>query len=757
MSLKQGKKDTKMRIRAFPMTMDEKYVQNIWSLLKNAIQEIQKKNNSGLSFEELYRNAYTMVLHKHGERLYTGLREVVTDHLVGKVRLDVLNSLRNNFLQTLNQAWNDHQTSMVMIRDILMYMDRVYVQQNNVDNVYNLGLIIFRDQVVRYGCIRDHLRETLLDMVMRERRGEVVDRLAIKNACQMLMVLGIDNRCVYEEDFEKPFLVQSADFYRMESQKFLEENSASVYINKVEQRINEEAERAKHYLDESTEELIVKVVEEELISKHMKTIVEMENSGVVHMLKNQKTDDLACMYKLFNRVHEGLKTMVECVSAYLREQGKALVTEEEGGKSDALTFVKNLLDLKDRFDHFLFHSFNGDRYFKQMIAGDFEFFLNLNPKSPEYLSLFIDDKLKKGVKGMTEQEIEQVLDKTMVLFRYLQEKDVFERYYKQHLAKRLLLNKSVSDDSEKNMISKLKTECGCQFTSKLEGMFKDMSVSNTMMEEFKTHISTSGTNLYNVDLNVRVLTTGFWPTQSATPKCNVPMAPRNAFDAFRRFYLAKHSGRQLTLQPQLGSVDLNAVFYGPRKEETEQAPTDRNPRKHIIQVSTYQMCVLMLFNSRDRLTYEEISSETDIPEKDLIRALQSLAMGKTNQRILIKNPKTKEIEPAHQFMVNDSFTSRLHRVKIQAVAAKGETEPERKETRSKVDEDRKHEIEAAIVRIMKARKRMAHNVLITEVTEQLKSRFIPSPVVIKKRIEGLIEREYLARTAEDRKLYTYVA
>ena len=57
---------------------------------------------------------------------------------------------------------------------------------------------------------------------------------------------------------------------------------------------------------------------------------------------------------------------------------------------------------------------------------------------------------------MTEQEIEAVLDKSMVLFRFLEEKDVFERYYKQHLARRLLLNKSVSDDSEKNMISKLK-------------------------------------------------------------------------------------------------------------------------------------------------------------------------------------------------------------------------------------------------------------------------------------------------------------
>lgn len=764
------KKEGKMRIRAFPMTMDEKYVESIWALLKNAIQEIQKKNNSGLSFEELYRNAYTMVLHKHGERLYTGLKEVVTQHLESKVREDVLKALHNNFLQTLNQAWNDHQTSMVMIRDILMYMDRVYVQQNDVDNVYNLGLIIFRDQVVRYGCIRDHLRETLLDMVMRERKGEVVDRIAIKNACQMLMVLGINSRSVYEEDFERPFLQQSAEFYRLESQKFLAENSASVYIKKVEARINEEAERAKHYLDVSTEPRIVEVVEEELIKKHMKTIVEMENSGVVHMLKNQKTEDLACMYKLFSRVTDGLKTVADCVSQYLREQGKALVQEEEGG-TNAINFVQNLLDLKDRFDHFLHNSFNNDKIFKQMIASDFEHFLNLNPKSPEYLSLFIDDKLKKGVKGMTEQEIEMVLDKTMVLFRFLQEKDVFERYYKQHLAKRLLLNKSVSDDSEKNMISKLKTECGCQFTSKLEGMFKDMTVSNTIMEEFKDHVLTSGTNLHGVDLSVRVLTTGFWPTQSATPKCSIPTAPRNAFEAFRRFYLGKHSGRQLTLQPQLGSSDLNAIFYGPRKEEGEgkdgassstslvsvSSQRSNGPRKHIIQVSTYQMCVLMLFNNRDKLNYEEIQSETDIPERDLIRALQSLAMGKATQRILIKNPKTKDIEPSHMFYVNDSFTSKLHRVKIQTVAAKGESEPERRETRNKVDEDRKHEIEAAIVRIMKARKRMPHNVLVAEVTEQLKSRFLPSPVIIKKRIEGLIEREYLARTPEDRKVYTYVA
>uniref|UniRef100_A0A671SH97 Cullin 3b n=1 Tax=Sinocyclocheilus anshuiensis TaxID=1608454 RepID=A0A671SH97_9TELE len=736
------KKNLKVILTLFCMTMDEKYVNNIWDLLKNAIQEIQRKNNSGLSFEELYRNAYTMVLHKHGEKLYTGLREVVTEHLINKVRDDVLNSLNNNFLQTLNQAWNDHQTAMVMIRDILMYMDRVYVQQNNVENVYNLGLIIFRDQVVRYGCIRDHLKQTLLDMIARERRGEVVDRGAIRNACQMLMILGLEGRSVYEEDFEAPFLEMSAEFFQMESQKFLAENSASVYIKKVEARINEEIERVIHCLDKTTEEPIVKVVERELISKHMKTIVEMENSGLVHMLKNGKTEDLACMYKLFNRVPNGLKTMCECMSSYLREQGKALVSEEGEGKNP-VDYIQGLLDLKSRFDRFLQESFNNDRLFKQTIAGDFEYFLNLNSRSPEYLSLFIDDKLKKGVKGLTEQEVESILDKAMVLFRFMQEKDVFERYYKQHLARRLLTNKSVSDDSEKNMISKLKTECGCQFTSKLEGMFRDMSISNTTMDEFRQHLTSTGVSLGGVDLTV----------------CNVQYS-------FSPYIVGEftHSGRQLTLQHHMGSADLNATFYGPIKKEDGSdmvggaQVTGSNARKHILQVSTFQMTILMLFNNREKSTFEEIQQETDIPERELVRALQSLACGKPTQRVLTKEPKSKEIESGHVFTVNDQFTSRLHRVKIQTVAAKqGESDPERKETRQKVDDDRKHEIEAAIVRIMKSRKKMQHNVLVAEVTQQLRARFLPSPVVIKKRIEGLIEREYLARTPEDRKVYTYVA
>lgn len=89
------------------------------------------------------------------------------------------------------------------------------------------------------------------------------------------------------------------------------------------------------------------------------------------------------------------------------------------------------------------------------------------------------DRKLRGEKGMSEADIEAVLEQAMQLFRYLNGKDVFEAFYKKLLAKRLLLSKSSSTDLEQAMLSKFKTECGANFTSKLEGMFFDMDISRS--------------------------------------------------------------------------------------------------------------------------------------------------------------------------------------------------------------------------------------------------------------------------------------
>ena len=124
----------------------------------------------------------------------------------------------------------------------------------------------------------------------------------------------------------------------------------------------------------------------------------------------------------------------------------------------------------------------------------------------------------------------------------------------------------------------------------------------------------------------------------------------------------------LTLQPSTGTADLNALFYGAKKEDkgdpAEPAPSTSkaaNPKKHILCVNTYQMVILLLFNRKESYTFDEIKEETSIPQKELTRALQPITIGKSTQRILIKSPKSKEFEGSHVFTVNDGFTSQFHR------------------------------------------------------------------------------------------------
>ncbi|XP_020628565.1 cullin-3-like [Orbicella faveolata] len=152
--------------------------------------------------------------------------------------------------------------------------------------------------------------------------------MTIKSTCKMLLALGPDSRSVYEGYFEKPFLDESAEFFKLKSEILLAESSASVFLQKVETTMREEAERARHLLDPSTEEDIVKIVVEELLYKHMKTVIEMENSGVNHMLKHNKIEDLLRLFRLFKRVQgknndvliDWLKMVHDCMRRYLPDE-----------------------------------------------------------------------------------------------------------------------------------------------------------------------------------------------------------------------------------------------------------------------------------------------------------------------------------------------------------------------------------------------------------------------------------------------------
>lgn len=720
--------------------MDEEYANRTWQTLHEAIREIHRQNASGLSFEELYRNAYNMVLHKFGDKLYNGLSDTITRHLQA-VAGQVADSNDELFLPELKDKWDKHKLSSIMIRDILMYMDRTYVAAQKKTPVYERGLQIFRDEVCRNARIKDRLLHMLLDLVQRERTGEMIERGLLKTITSMLVELGRD---VYARDFESPFLSASATFYQAESQEYIAQNSAADYIKKAEQRLQEEADRVAHYLDAATEAKIREVAERELIGRHMRTIAEMEHSGVVAMIEDNKLDDLKRAYELFKRVTQptsGLTVIREIMAAHVRARGTELVSDEERNR-DPVAYVTGLLALRDKYEAVIKEAFSDDKQFKNALNKAFEHFVNINSHSPEFISLFVDEQLRKGMKTTSEEEVEGTLDKVVMLFRYLHEKDVFEKYYKQHLAKRLLGQRSVSDDAERQMITKLKTECGYQYTSKLEGMFTDMKISADTQEVFLDNLrkdNGGSSKVDGIELSVHVLTTGFWPTQLGT-KCILPPQIVRCCETFKAHYLRQYSGRRLQWQANMGSADLKATF---------------GSRRYEINVSTYLMCILLQFNDCDSKSYADIAQATEIPSPELKRALQSLACAKF--KILNKEPKGRDVDDGDVFEYNGDFSAKHLRFKVGTVTASKENDVEKQETRAKVDEDRKPQIDAALVRVMKSRKEMEHNSLIAEVTSQLQSRFMPHPNVIKKRIESLIEREFLERDKDNWRRYKYLA
>ncbi|KAI9916821.1 hypothetical protein PsorP6_016926 [Peronosclerospora sorghi] len=193
--------------------IDQACAQEIWSSLRTAIYEIFSHNASLLSFEELYRNSYNLVLHEHGDVLYNGVVNVITEHLQS-VAHQVAAVSDELLLKTLHDQWVDHQIVMTMVRDILMYMDRRYVTQKRKLPVCDHGLYIFRDVIVRQDSVRDRLRTCLLLSIERERHGELIDGDLIKSTLRMLVDLGFHSNAVYENDFETYFLDTTLDFYR---------------------------------------------------------------------------------------------------------------------------------------------------------------------------------------------------------------------------------------------------------------------------------------------------------------------------------------------------------------------------------------------------------------------------------------------------------------------------------------------------------------------------------------------------------------
>lgn len=414
---------------------------------------IENGYNSKFTPEEyslLYTTVYNMCTQRTpynwSEQLYQRYCESINDYLTKT--LPTLKAKHEEFLlRELVHRWENHQIMVKWLSRFFTYLDRYYITRNSLSPLATVGVNSFRtimfDEVKKTDAV-----PAMLTIVQKEREGDQVDRSLLKNSVEVFLGVSPGSLSVYQADFEEPYLEATGQHYARVSQHWVEDDSFPAYMIKAEECLHAEKNRVEHCLHSSSLEKVLKVAETELLANHQQLLLEKENSGCRVLLTDKKVTDLSRMFRLFSRVPEGLQPIAAIFRKHITEEGNELVAKREAGQ-EANEFIQSFIDLHDASLETVAQCFDGHNMFHKAMKEAFEDFLNKDAgemSTAELISNFCDFILKKSGEKMSEEGIEETLEKVVQLFNYLRDKDLFVEFYRKQLAKRLLSNKSYSED-----------------------------------------------------------------------------------------------------------------------------------------------------------------------------------------------------------------------------------------------------------------------------------------------------------------------
>lgn len=726
-------------------------------MLNNGFDKKSQRLFAPKEYVQTYTTCYNMCTQRSpynwSEQLYQRHGETICQYLTNTV-LPALRHQRQEFLlQELTKRWANHKIMNRWMQKFFMYLDRYYVKHHSLPTLDVAGLKHFKTLV--YNEVKKETVTAMITLVDAERDGAIIDRGLIKHCVELLEAMGMGSLDAYVSDLEEQLLASTKEYYKRKSQEWVESDDTPTYLEKAEAALEAEKARVQHYLNAATEPKLLRVCEHEILELRETVLLEKDGSGCRALLANDKADDLSRMYRLFSRVPHGLPPMAALVRAHIEAMGNDVINRREQrletGDKDSNqdpAFVKELLALHDKYIAVVSDQFAGNSLFQKALKEAFVEFVNRDVgkhSNAELMSSFCDRILKSGGEKLSDEDVETYLEKTVQLFSYLTDKDLFAEIYRNQLAKRLLNQRSASDDHERLMIGKLKLRCGSQFTGKMEGMLNDLAIGvdhQADFEQFVNGIPPAHKHHCALvdDFSVQVLTTGYWPTFAAID-AHLPSDIVTCTRVFKDYYDKKNSKRRLAWMFSLGNATVKAAWK-----------KGASFKSYDFQVTTLQAIVLLAFNGKDdderQIDYDELRSRCNIPDEHLKRVLHSLACGKF--KILAKTPNANTIKNTDTFKVNPTFSCQMRKIRIPMANLDESHNPKR------VEEDRTVAIEAAVVRIMKARKTLSHQQLLAEVLSQL-AFFRPNPKLIKRRIEALIDREYLERDPDTPNSYRYLA
>ncbi|KAG1649294.1 Cullin-5 [Nymphon striatum] len=632
-----------------------------------------------------------------------------------------------------------------------------------------------------FSNIKERLQSSAMKLVHAERNGEAFDSQLVIGVRESYVNLCWDpvnnDYTIYKANFEKAYVEATRAFYKRKASEYLETNGVQNYMIYAESKLKEENNRAAKYLEQKCQSIDVlnECCVEVLVSDFKESIL----SECASMIKDNETQKLRLMFKLIDRVPEGINPMLHDLESHIISSGlDAMYSSAPLITQDSEKYVEQLLELFQRYSNLVKEAFDDDprfltardKAYQQVVNDTTVFKLELpmrqkgpcvktqpESKCPELLANYCDMLLRKTPlsKRLTSDEIESKLKDVLLVLKYVQNKDVFMRYHKAHLTRRLILDSSADNEKEENMVEWLRgIGMPADYVNKLARMFQDIKVGEDLNQQFKdAHKNNRGVSISD-SINIKILNAGAWARGSERVYVSLPVELEDYIPEVEDFYKKKHSGRQLqwyhhmsngtiTFSNQIGKFDLD--------------------------VTTFQMAVLFAWNQRpnDRISFENLKLATELVDSELRRTLWSLVnYPKVKRQILLCEPEVKnakDFTEGTQFWVNQEFCI----VKNNKLQKRGKlnligrlqlsTDKSKEEENASIVQLRVLRIQEAIIQIMKMRKRLSNAQLQTELVEILKNMFLPSKKMMKEQIEWLIDHRYLNRDENDVNVFLYVS
>jgi cullin 4 len=741
----------------------------------------EKGSTQAISLQNAYQQVVNLVSHQFGPRLYQDLvnamREVTENYV-----LPSANPPDSNLLGYVQTQYQQYVEYLLLCKHVFLPLDQSHAwvdgnivklttgDSNSTNNhkassLWEVGLLQFRNRLQHFQ-MDDLIYQKWWQSLQQDWEEKLApdEQSLLQFTLYMWQDLGVLNETLLLR--LEPDLIR---FFGTNSQRMKNSTEgvyrATAFITYCHSKWMHVALRWSRFLPKST---CITLLEVHLFQPHLNSDWLLKPEHFDPLIEDQAaltssslgaiSQDQAHIQKLWmlsGRLSGGYKLISAAISNYARTRGNSLMASLQDSKTGKQR-ISDLLDLQNHLRQVLQQLAHSSEHcslkpvWEDVVNPAVEGSSNM---VAEALAKYVDGYLRDAKKFSP--DINWAPRIISGIFCFLQAKDVFEAFYKRDLAKRLLWNRVVSMDAEKHFVSLLKAECGAGYTSKMEGMFQDMEWSRETMTRFKQSVADANLmtdSVGRVDMDIQVLTTGYWPVYPQFSQLILPEALKAPQELFSEHYKQKYQGRRMTWQYALGNC---VVQFRPHI----------SGGKYDLVVSLCQALVLNAFNDESELSINKIMARIGLEDRDETeRVLQSLCVGKDGTRILLKrdhgaDPSVKKkirtsVEDGDVFTVHDKFKSNNRRIRIPNLFMK-ETKEEREKTVEAVSRDRLYLIDAVLVRILKARKTILHKDLILQVIDQVK---VPAqPADIKKRIESLIEREYMERDAQDRSRYNYLA